>query len=73
MNSISIGTVCHQLISFEKRVRIITQHLKENKKDHSALHGLSCILGKYRKVLKYCKIKQKDVYNQIIKHLSIKK
>ena len=72
LDSFIPGTLAHQLVNFEARVRSITQHLKANKKDKSTLRGLSIILGKYRKVLRYCKRTQLNIYNELIKHLSIK-
>jgi small subunit ribosomal protein S15 len=62
-----------QIALFTQRIKHITEHLKENKKDTSAELSLIKLVGKRRALLDY--LTKKDVfrYRAIIKELSIRK
>ena len=62
-----------QIAMFTERIKHITEHLKENKKDKSAELSLIKMVGKRRSLLDY--LTKKDVfrYRAIIKELDIRK
>lgn len=62
-----------QISLFTFRIKHLTNHLKENKKDNVTERSLVRLVGKRRKLLDY--LKRKDVlrYRSIIKELNIRK
>ncbi|HOI00636.1 MAG TPA: 30S ribosomal protein S15 [Bacteroidales bacterium] len=62
-----------QISLFTFRIKHLTNHLKENKKDKVTERSLVRLVGKRRKLLDY--LKRKDVlrYRSIIKELNIRK
>ena len=62
-----------QIALFTKRISHLTEHLKENKKDHSTRRGLMKLVGKRRSMLDYVAKKDINRYRAIIKELGIRK
>ena len=56
-----------------ERINNITEHLRENKKDHSGRRGLLIMVSKRRKLLNYTKKKNMSAYMELIKDLKIRK
>ena len=56
-----------------ERINNITEHLRENKKDHSGRRGLLIMVSKRRKLLNYTKKKNMTEYMELIKDLKIRK
>lgn len=67
------GSAEAQIALFTHRIAHLTEHLKENKKDHSAELSLIKLVGKRRALLNY--IAKKDIfrYRDIIAKLGIRK
>ncbi len=72
-NQTNTGSAEAQIALFTHRISHLTQHLKENKKDHSAELNLIRLVGKRRSLLNY--IAKKDIfrYREIIAKLGIRK
>ena len=70
---IDTGSPEGQISLFTFRIKHLTNHLKENKKDKVTERSLVRLVGKRRKLLDY--LKRKDVlrYRSIIKELNIRK
>jgi len=70
---VDTGSAESQIALFTERINHITEHLKINKKDHSAELSLIKMVGKRRALLNY--LTRKDVfrYRAIIKELEIRK
>jgi small subunit ribosomal protein S15 len=62
-----------QIALFTYRIKHLTEHLKENKKDNSTRMGLQRLVGKRRKMLDYLKGSDIERYRAIIKELGIRK
>lgn len=55
------------------RINDLTEHLKENQKDHHSRRGLLKMVGKRRGLLEYLKKKDIERYRELIKRLNIRK
>ena len=66
------GSPESQIGIFTKRIEYMTEHLKENRKDHSARRGLIQLVSKRKRLLLYLKKNSLDSYKNIIKELKIR-
>jgi len=62
-----------QIALFTFRIKHLTEHLKQNKKDHKTERSLILLVGKRRKLLDYLKKTEIERYRAIIKKLGIRK
>ena len=62
-----------QVALFTYRIKHLTGHLKENKKDVSTRMGLLRLVGKRRRLLDYLAKKDINRYRAVIKALGIRK
>ena len=60
-------------VHFTQRIRNLTEHLKENRKDFGTERALTALVGKRRRMLDYLKAKDIERYRAIIKELGIRK
>lgn len=67
------GTPEGQVAMFTLRIKYLTDHLKENKKDVQTRRSLVLLVGKRRKMLDYMKSVDIDRYRKIIGELGIRK
>lgn len=67
------GSAEGQVALFTFRINHLTEHLKENKKDHSTRRSLIKLVGKRRSLLDYMKSKDIERYRSIIKELKLRK
>ena len=67
------GSSQAQIAILTERINTITEHLKENRKDHSARRGLIAMVSRRRKLLDYIKRSSNDDYLAVIKNLNIRK
>ena len=67
------GSVVSQVALFTERVKHLTAHLKENRKDYSTQRSLQLMVGKRRKLLDYLKSKDILAYRELIKELKLRK
>ena len=56
-----------------RRINDLTEHLKNNKKDHHSRRGLLKMVGKRRNLLGYLKKKDIERYRAVIEKLGIRK
>ena len=56
-----------------ERLRELTEHIKENPKDHHSARGLLKMVGKRRGLLDYLKKTDLDKYRSLIEKLGIRK
>tara|TARA_X000001036_G_C20453336_1_gene714281 strand:- start:58 stop:336 length:279 start_codon:yes stop_codon:yes gene_type:complete len=61
-----------QIGIFTKRIEYMTEHLKSNRKDHSARRGLIQLVSKRKRLLSYLKKNNLDSYKKIMKELNIR-
>ncbi len=67
------GSAESQIALFSYRISHLTEHLKENRKDHSTARSLTMLVGKRRKLLTYLYNKDVNRYRAIIKALGLRK
>ena len=61
-----------QVALLTERINVLTEHLKENKKDHHSRRGLLKMVGK-RRLLDYLKKNDLEGYRALIAKLGIRK
>ena len=62
-----------QVALLTERINVLTEHLKENKKDHHSRRGLLEMVGKRRGLLDYLKKNDLEGYRALIAKLGIRK
>ncbi len=62
-----------QVAVLTARIAELTEHLKENPKDHHSRRGLLKMVGKRRNLLGYLKNKDIDRYRSLIERLGLRK
>ena len=67
------GATETQIAIMTERIRNITSHLKNNKKDHSGRRGLVNLVSKRRRLLNYLRKNNLDSYKNVILKLNIRK
>tara|TARA_Y100000748_G_C15294252_1_gene409677 strand:- start:136 stop:402 length:267 start_codon:yes stop_codon:yes gene_type:complete len=72
-DSKNTGSAVSQISILTDRIEYITNHLKNNRKDHSARRGLVNLVSTRKKLLTYLKRKSVEQYESTIKELGIRK
>ena len=67
------GSAEAQIALFTHRIKGLSDHLRENRKDHSCRRALLSLVGKRRKLLKYLAHKDIVKYRELIQKLGIRK
>ena len=62
-----------QIAILSARIAELTEHLKENQKDHHSRRGMLKMIGKRRGLLDYLKKKDIERYRKLIEELGIRK
>jgi len=62
-----------QVAILTHRIKLLTEHFKENKKDHHSRRGLLCMVARRRRLLNYVKKKDLSKYQQLIQSLGIRR
>lgn len=61
-----------QIALLTDRIRSLTEHVKNNKKDVHSRHGLVKLVSQRKKQLKYLRKTNSDSYDELIEKLSIR-
>ena len=72
-NENDFGSTETQIAIFTERIKNITGHLKQNKKDHSGRRGLVILVSKRRRSLDYLRKTNLNGYRNILEQLNIRK
>ncbi len=67
------GSVEAQIALFTYRIQSLSEHLKENKKDHSCRRALLKMVGQRKQLLQYLAKKDIEKYRALIEKLGIRK
>lgn len=67
------GSAESQIALFSYRISHLTEHMKQNRKDHSTERALTALVGKRRALLKYLKDRDINRYRAIVKALGLRK
>lgn len=62
-----------QVALLTKRIELLTEHLKSNRKDHSSRFGLIKMVSARRRLLDYLKKKDEKHYKELIEKLHIRR
>ncbi len=72
-SDLNTGSSEFQIERFTNRIKLLTDHLKLNKKDHNTRRGLMKLVGKRKKLLTYVKKKSTENYESLIKSLGLRR
>ena len=61
-----------QIAIFSHRIKELTEHLKENPKDHASRRGLFMLIGQRKSLLNYLEKKDIARYRDLIEKLGIR-
>ena len=61
-----------QIAVLTERIRHLTEHFKQHKKDHHSRRGLLKMVGRRKRLLNYVKGKDIEGYRTLIKELGIR-
>ena len=61
-----------QIALLSARISLLTEHLKEHKKDYHSRRGLLKMVGQRKRLLKYLKNKDINRYRELISRLGIR-
>ena len=61
-----------QIALLTERIKYLTDHLKENKKDHSTKLGLLKLVGQRKRLMKYFKRQNKEAYSKLLADLGVR-
>ena len=67
------GSTEAQVALFTYRIKQLSEHLKENRKDHSCRRTLLTLVGKRKRLLQYLAKKDIQKYRDLIEKLGIRK
>ena len=67
------GSAESQIALFSYRNNHLTEHMKQNRKDHSTERALTGLVGKRRALLNYLKARDINRYRAIVKALGLRK
>ncbi len=62
-----------QIALLTERINQITEHLKQNKKDHHSRRGLLRLVGRRRNLLDYLKSNKNPQYLKILEQLNLRR
>ncbi len=62
-----------QIAILSERIKNLTEHMKDHKKDFSSRRGLMMLVGQRRRLLDYVKSRDPDKYDSLIKRLGLRK
>ena len=66
------GSAAVQVALLTERIRGLTEHMKQHKKDFHTRRGLLMLVGKRRRLLSYIKKQDIEAYRTLIKSLGIR-
>ncbi len=62
-----------QVAILSERIRNLTSHLGDHKKDHHSRRGLLIMVGKRRRLLDYLKSNEQERYQALIQRLGLRR
>jgi small subunit ribosomal protein S15 len=68
-----MGSTKVQIALLTERINHLTEHLREQKKDHHSRRGLLMLVGRRRRFLNYLQRRDLEGYRALIKELGLRK
>ncbi len=62
-----------QIALLTHRIKYLTDHFRTHKKDHASRRGLLKLVGQRRKLQKYLKNRDPEVYQKLIQRLGLRR
>jgi len=62
-----------QIATLTKKIQLLTEHLKKNKKDHASRYGLIRMVNNRRSLLDYLKREDEAKYKDLIAKLGLRR
>jgi small subunit ribosomal protein S15 len=62
-----------QVAVLTERINELSKHLEDHPKDDHSRRGLLGLVGKRRKHLQYLRLNKKEVYDEVVKKLKLRK
>lgn len=66
------GSAHVQVAMLTERINRLSEHLKQNQKDHSSRRGLMKMIGQRKRLLSYLRSEEPDKYSPLIQRLGIR-
>ena len=73
VNEFDTGSPEVQIAILTAKIKYLTEHLKEHKKDHHSRRGLLKLVGQRRNMLDYLRRKDIERYRSLIERLGLRK
>ena len=72
-NEKDTGATEVQIALLTKRIIQLTEHFKQNEKDHNSRRGLMKLVGQRRRLLKYLQGEDQERYRKVLESLNLRK
>jgi small subunit ribosomal protein S15 len=72
-NGSDTGSTEVQIALLSRRITVLTEHLREHKKDHHSRRGLLKLVGQRRRLLNYLQKNDVEGYRKLIKELGLRR
>ena len=72
-NELDTGNVKVQIAQLTERINMLTEHLREHKRDHHSRRGLLMLVGSRRRFLKYLQRSDLEGYRDLLKALGLRR
>ena len=72
-NEKDTGATEVQIALLTKRITQLTEHFKQNEKDHNSRRGLMKLVGQRRRLLKYLQGEDQERYRKVLESLNLRK
>ncbi|KAK4538161.1 hypothetical protein CDCA_CDCA16G4186 [Cyanidium caldarium] len=66
------GSPEFQIATLTERIQIITEHLKEHRKDNSAVRGLQLLNSQRKRLLRYLQMESRERYDTLVAALGLR-
>lgn len=67
------GSAEVQIALLTARINLLTEHLKQHKKDHHSRRGLLMMVGQRRRLLNYLSKKDMERYRSVVERLGLRR
>ncbi|MFH1618513.1 MAG: 30S ribosomal protein S15 [bacterium] len=67
------GSTSVQTALLTERIQYLSRHLKTHSKDHSSQFGLTKLVSRRKRLLKYLENEDREEYKKLIKRLELRK
>ncbi len=73
LHATDTGSTAVQVALLSERIKQMTEHLREHRKDHHSRRGLMMMVGQRRRLLRYLSRNEPDRYKALIASLGLRR